>query len=116
MELELNFGGLSKRDFDQLFSFQDYETTTGHITFYYKEPRTQIITRLKGGRFLAEDSGINLEFSRRFKSGLRIGAFFSELIFLMPNLAKVVLIKDSFSLFLSNLSLMNIPRGHQDLV
>jgi len=69
---------VKQRDFDQLFSFQDYETTTGHITFYYKEPRTQIITRLKGGRFLAEDSGINLEFSRRFKSGLRIGAFFSR--------------------------------------
>ena len=27
-----------QRGFEQLLSFQDYETTTGHITFYYKEP------------------------------------------------------------------------------
>jgi hypothetical protein len=33
---------------------------------------------MKGGRFLAGDSGINFDLSRRFKSGLRIGAFFSQ--------------------------------------
>ena len=43
----------------------------------YKEPRSKVIIALKGGRFLAEDSGINFDFSRRFASGLRIGAFFT---------------------------------------
>lgn len=42
------------------------------------EPRSQVLIALKGGRFLAGDSGINFDFSRRFKSGLRIGAFFSK--------------------------------------
>jgi hypothetical protein len=33
---------------------------------------------MRGGRFLAKDSGINFDFSRRFPSGVRIGAFFSR--------------------------------------
>lgn len=68
---------VKQRDYDQMFSFRDYETLTGHLNFYYKEPRTQILMALKGGRFLAEDSGINFDFSRRFKSGLKMGIFFS---------------------------------------
>ena len=40
-------------------------------------PYNNITLALKGGKFLAGDSGINFDFSRRFKSGLRIGAFFS---------------------------------------
>lgn len=69
---------VKQRDYDQRLRFRDYETTTGHINLYYKEPRSQVIIAIKGGRFLAEDSGINFDFSRRFKSGLRIGAFFSK--------------------------------------
>jgi len=68
---------VQQRDYDQRLKFRDYKTTTGYINLYYKEPRSQIILALKGGRFLAEDSGINFDFSRRFPSGLRIGAFFS---------------------------------------
>jgi len=66
-----------QRAYNQRFKFIDYETTTGHLNLFYKEPFSQVIIALKGGRFLAEDSGINFDFSRRFKSGLRIGAFFS---------------------------------------
>lgn len=68
---------VKQREYDMLFSFRDYETTTGHINLFYTEPRSQVTIALKGGRFLAEDSGINFDFSRRFKTGLRIGAFFS---------------------------------------
>ena len=66
-----------QRSYRQLFEFNDYETTTGHINLFYMEPRSQVLIKLKGGRFLAGDSGINFDFSRSFKSGLRIGAFFS---------------------------------------
>ena len=59
------------------FAFEEYMTTTGHINFYYHERRSNIILELKGGRFLAGDSGIRTDFSRVFKSGLRIGAFFA---------------------------------------
>ena len=66
-----------QREYNMTFKFLDYKTETGHINLYYKEPYSNITFALKGGRFLAGDSGVNLDFSRRFKSGLRIGAFFS---------------------------------------
>jgi len=66
-----------QRAYDQMFDFLDYETVTGHINFYYKEPRSQVTFALKGGRFLAKDSGINFDISRRFKSSLKMGIFFS---------------------------------------
>ena len=66
-----------QREYKMLFGFRDYETTTGHINLYYTHPKSQVTVALKGGRFLAEDSGINFDFSRRFKTGLRIGAFFT---------------------------------------
>jgi len=66
-----------QRDYNMNFSFLDYTTDTGHINLYYREPRSKVTLAVKGGRFLAGDSGVNIDFSRRFKSGLRIGAFFS---------------------------------------
>ena len=67
---------VKQRDYDMKLNFNDYMTTTGFINFHYIEPRTQVIFALKGGRFLAKDSGFNFDFSRRFNSGARIGAFF----------------------------------------
>ncbi len=69
---------VKQRAYDQMFDFLEYETLTGHINLYYKEPRTQVLIMLKGGRFLAEDSGIHFDFSRRFKSGTRMGIFFAQ--------------------------------------
>ncbi|MDB9885295.1 YjbH domain-containing protein [Gammaproteobacteria bacterium] len=69
---------VKQREYDMKLSFRGYETFTGHINLYYKEPRSQIILAIKKGTFLAGDEGTNYDFSRRFKSGLRIGAFFSN--------------------------------------
>ncbi len=69
---------VQQRDYDQMFSFLDYKTTTGHVSFYYHEPKSQVLLFLKGGRFLAEDSGIRVDISRRFQSGMRAGVFFSR--------------------------------------
>ena len=69
-----------QRNYDQMFGILDdvdYKTTTGHISFYYHEPKTNILFRMKGGRFLAQDSGISFEFTREFYSGFRLGAFFT---------------------------------------
>lgn len=68
---------VTQRDYDQMFSHRKYSTTTGHISLYYKEPITNVTFRLKGGRFLAEDSGVSYEFWRVFDSGFRLGAFFT---------------------------------------
>lgn len=72
---------VKQRGYDEMFSFdpdRPYQTTTGHINLYLKEPRSQVMLTMRGGKFLAQDSGIYFDFSRRFKSGLRIGAFFSQ--------------------------------------
>jgi len=66
-----------QRDYDQMFGVRDYQTTTGHLSFYYHEPNTNILFKMKGGRFLAEDSGISFEFTREFYSGFRLSAFFT---------------------------------------
>lgn len=68
---------VKQREYDMLFDFLDYKTKTGHINFYFYEPKTGINFALAGGRYLAKDSGFTFDFSRRFKSGMNIGAFFS---------------------------------------
>ena len=69
-----------QRNYDQMFGILDdvdYKTTTGHISLYYQEPKTNILFRMKGGKFLAQDSGISFEFTREFYSGFRVGGFFT---------------------------------------
>ena len=66
-----------QRDYDMLFDFRSYDIMTGHINFYYHHPRSKVDLLLKGGRFLAGDSGVYVDFSRSFITGLRIGAFFA---------------------------------------
>ena len=67
-----------QRNYDQMFGMRDYQTTTGHLSFYYHEPMTNIIFKMKGGKFLAQDSGISFEFTREFYSGFRLSAFITR--------------------------------------
>ncbi len=66
-----------QRDYDQMFDLRNYKTLTGHLNLFYHEPRTNILFHIKGGRYLAKDSGFTFDVSRIFRSGLRMGAFFS---------------------------------------
>jgi len=68
---------VKQREYRQLFGSRDYKTLTGHINIYYKEPLTRVLLHLKGGRYLAEDSGFTVNLSRSFRSGLNMGVFFS---------------------------------------
>lgn len=68
---------VQQRDYELLFRLRDYKTTTGHINLYYIEPRSKVLFAVRGGKFLAKDSGFNFDFSRRFKSGFQLGVFFS---------------------------------------
>ena len=65
---------VKQRDYDQLFSFRDYETITGHLTLYQDIPFYDIRLKLSAGRFLAKDEGINIDIQRRFKNGTIVGA------------------------------------------
>ncbi len=69
---------VKQRDFDGMLDFIDYSVVTGHTTLYIQEPKTNVLVRLIGGRYLAKDSGITLDVSRRFKSGLSMGIFASK--------------------------------------
>ena len=67
-----------QRAFDQQFDFREYETSTGHITFYLREPNSNVLFKLIGGKYLAQDSGITIDLSRKFYSGFNIGVFASK--------------------------------------
>ena len=67
-----------KRDFDGGFGLQDYMTTTGHVTLYYRWPYYDINTTVRVGRFLAKDTGANFEVSRQFGNGMIVGAFVTK--------------------------------------
>jgi hypothetical protein len=64
-----------QRDFDRLFGVQDYHVLTGHVSVYYESPWYGLNFAIHGGRYLAGDYGATIEVTRRFDSGVEIGAF-----------------------------------------
>ena len=69
---ELNF--VKQRDFDQLFGFQDYQTTTGHLSAYYAF-NNGFVGQIDAGRFLAGDWGASFALDRTFANGWKVGAY-----------------------------------------
>ena len=69
---------VKQREYAQRFGFLDYQTTSGFINFNYLHTRSRIQVMLKGGRFLAKDSGLYVDLSRRFKSGMKTGVYFAK--------------------------------------
>ena len=72
--LGLSLHKVKQRGFKQRFSFREYETTTGHLNFYYDFPYG-ISTSVSAGKYLAGDKGVTLDLSRRFSSGFILGVF-----------------------------------------
>jgi hypothetical protein len=72
--LGFNAYWLKQRDFDQKFGFQDYETVTGFLSYYYDLPFYDMRFKIDAGRFLAKDVGVHVDLSRRFDSGAKVGA------------------------------------------
>ena len=73
------FGGdfyqVWKRDFNRLFGIQDYQVWTGHASIYYASPWHGINFAVHAGRYLAGDYGATFEVTRRFSTGIEIGAW-----------------------------------------
>lgn len=69
---EVNY--VQQRDYDQLFTFQDYTVTTGHVSGYY-EFGDGYHAQLDVGRYLAGDVGATLSLNREFENGWRVGVF-----------------------------------------
>ena len=64
-----------QRNFDRLFGFQSYHVLTGHVSVYYASPWYGLNFNVHAGRFLAGDYGATFEITRRFSTGVEIGAF-----------------------------------------
>lgn len=64
-----------QRNFDRLFGFRNYQIATGHVSFYYSLPWYGLHANLHVGRYLAGDYGATIEFTRRFSTGVEIGAY-----------------------------------------
>ncbi len=65
---------VKQRGYKQMFSFKKYETTTGHMNFYYDFP-FGITSAVSVGKYLAGDKGVTLDLSRRYQSGFTLGVF-----------------------------------------
>ena len=71
--LGLDAWWLKQREYDQKFSFRDFETVTSMLSFYYDLPFYNMRTKVSVGKYLGEDKGATIDISRRFKSGARVG-------------------------------------------
>lgn len=64
-----------QRAFDRLLGLQPYSQTTGHFSLYYDAPWQDLTFTFRIGRYLAGDWGTTVQVTRRFASGIEIGAF-----------------------------------------
>ena len=69
---EVNYA--RQRAFDDMFGFQDYAITTGHLSAYY-EISGEYTGQLDIGRYLAGDVGATLTLAREFENGWKVGVF-----------------------------------------
>jgi len=67
-----------QRDFDRLFGLQHYRQTTGHVSLYYASPWYGLNFQLRAGQYLAGDRGVTFQMTRRFSTGVEIGAFVTK--------------------------------------
>lgn len=67
-----------QRGFTRLFNLQGYNVLTGHVSLYYASPWHDLNLMLSAGRYLAGDTGITVQVTRRFASGVEIGAFMTR--------------------------------------
>src|SRR5690606_8934709 len=66
---------VKQRNFDRLFGLQNYQKTTGHVTFYYQSPWAGLDFSFRVGRYLAGDWGTTAQVTRRYASGIELGVF-----------------------------------------
>jgi len=72
--VDLNY--LKQRDFDKPLAVRDYSVVSGHVSAYWQpEFFDDVLLKVKAGRYLAKDLGVTFEFSRRFDSGIVVGAY-----------------------------------------
>uniref|UniRef100_UPI002FDB37A3 YjbH domain-containing protein n=1 Tax=Arsukibacterium sp. TaxID=1977258 RepID=UPI002FDB37A3 len=72
--VDLNY--VKQRSYENHFGFFDYQVLTGHLNLYWQPefiPNTRLTFNI--GQFLAKDKGVNVDFAKRFDSGMIVGAY-----------------------------------------
>jgi len=75
--MDFSVDTLRQRNTDGDFGFRDYRTTTAIAAVHYRLQQQGLTFTVRGGRFLAKDVGVRYEIQRRFRSGVRIGAWYT---------------------------------------
>ena len=112
----LNLYRVKQRDFKQQLGFGDYEAVTGHFNFMYFHQKSGISLDLSAGQYLAEDRGYTFDIARQFRSGAKMGAYFTR-----TNISKRVYGEGSFDkgfYFKVPLTFFDAeaPRGHSNFM
>lgn len=74
---DLSVDALQQRGYKGWFDKGDYNTVTALGALHYRLPYDMTVTA-RAGRFLAKDEGVRVEFKRRFRSGIEVGAWYSH--------------------------------------
>lgn len=75
--VDLTVDALQQRDYKGWLGKRDYNVVTTLGALHYRLPYGITVTG-RAGRFLAKDEGARLEFKRRFRSGVEIGAWYTK--------------------------------------
>lgn len=74
---DLTVDAVQQRGYKGWLDKRDYSTVTALGALHYKLPY-DVTATARAGRFLAEDKGVRVEFKRRFRSGVEIGAWYTK--------------------------------------
>ena len=74
---DLSVDALQQRGYKGWLDKRDYHTVTALGALHYRLPYDMTVTA-RAGQFLAKDRGVRLEFKRRFRSGVEVGAWFTK--------------------------------------
>jgi hypothetical protein len=76
--IDVDIFDLQERNFDRLFGLQNYHVMTGHVSVFYESPWYGFIFGVHAGQYLAGDRGVTVDVTRRFPTGVEVGAFFTK--------------------------------------
>lgn len=68
---------LQQRSSETPFGFRNYNTITAIGSLHYRLPDLGVTATARIGRFLAKDNGVRFELSRRFRSGVEFGFWYT---------------------------------------
>ena len=74
---DLSVDALQQRGYKGWLDKRDYHTVTTIGALHYRLPYDMTVTA-RAGQFLAKDRGVRMEFKRRFRSGIEVGAWYTK--------------------------------------